>query len=117
MRDGMTPNGPGLALQYSSANSVSGSLLAFGEAGQSRAFNHRHVDKNILAALVGSDEPKSLAWIEPLHDPCRHDHSLSLEYSQRQARRLLGALSLYLQSHGISADRNAIEDARASPVV
>ncbi len=61
-------------------------LLAFVEAVQARAFNRGHVDIHILAAVVGLDETKSLAWIEPLHDPCRHDHSLSLEYSQRQAR-------------------------------
>ncbi len=36
-------------------------LLAFVEAVQPRAFNSGDVDKNILAAVVGLDEPKSLA--------------------------------------------------------
>ncbi len=63
-------------------------LLAFVEAGQSRAFNGGGVDKHIVAALVGLDETVPYGWFEPLHDPGRHDHFLSLEYSQRQARAI-----------------------------
>ncbi len=59
-------------------------LLAFVEALQSRALNGGDVDKHIVAALDGYDEPETFARIEPLHDPGRHDHSLPLEYSQRQ---------------------------------
>ena len=49
-----------------------------------------------VAALVGLDEPETLGRIEPLHDPGRHDHSLSLEYSQRQAR----AIGRHTAAHG-----------------
>ncbi len=55
--------------------------LAFVEALQSRAFNGGDVDKHIIAALVGLDETVPYGWFEPLYDPGRHDHFLSLEYS------------------------------------
>jgi hypothetical protein len=42
------------------------------ETTQSRFFDCRDVHEDILATVVGLNEPISLRWVKPLHSTCRH---------------------------------------------
>jgi len=50
-------------------------LGALIEVAQSGFFDGRDVHKNVFAAVVGLNKPKSLSRVEPLHSTCRHVRS------------------------------------------
>ena len=56
--------------------------LPLGQPGQTGALNSAYVHKNILAAVIGLDETKSLGRIEPLHNTRRHVHLRVKQYDR-----------------------------------
>ena len=58
------------------ANDFVGDLLTFHDAVHTGALDSGNVDENVLAAIIGLNETKTLGCVEPLNGTCAHDDIL-----------------------------------------
>src|SRR5260370_16825328 len=73
---------------FAALGNVDQHTLAFIEGGDSGSFEHRGMDKSILASVVTNDEAEPLLGIEPLHRAGFLDGRFGREWRTASCRRI-----------------------------
>src|SRR5690606_11585617 len=84
-------------------------LLAIGEGRETRAFDSRNVNENVLTAVIGLNETKTLSAIEPLYRSSRHPRIPSCNATRQPSGRSASYRDLEINAAKARNRKNRIE--------